>query len=80
MIEEIMKYIESEFVIINNTPCEICGGCYLTDNTLISLRDGMAFDICQCICEDCGHEKQFHFSAPFVIDRTFSKKNNSKLN
>ena len=27
-----MKYIESEFYVINDTPCEICGGEYVAEN------------------------------------------------
>ena len=81
MVRDIMKYIESEFIIINNTPCELCGGYYLTDDTKIGLKDGMAFNICECFCENCGHEKQFYFSAPFIIDRTLKdKKLRSKFN
>ncbi|HID0820010.1 TPA: metal-binding protein, partial [Clostridium botulinum] len=38
-LREIMKYIESEFSIINKTPCDICGGSYLTKDLSINLLD-----------------------------------------
>lgn len=65
-VNEIMQYIESEFNIINSTPCEVCGGDFITDDSLVALIDNMPFDICQCICSSCGHKKRFFFTAPFI--------------
>ncbi|MBU5592153.1 metal-binding protein [Clostridium sp. MSJ-4] len=65
-IREIMKYIESEYEVINRTPCEVCGGAYLAEDLDITLVDGIPFDVCDCICSHCGHEKSFMFTAPFV--------------
>jgi hypothetical protein len=67
-IRDIMKYIESEYEIINSTPCEICGHDYITEYLGIDLIDGIPFDILQCTCEKCGHEKTFSFCAPFLDD------------
>lgn len=74
-IRDIMKYIESEFKIINHTPCEVCGGDFLTEDIQIALIDDVPYDICECICSNCGHERIFEFSAPFIEDK---KKNKSK--
>lgn len=63
---EIMKYIESEYEVINRTPCQVCGGEYFADDLQISLIDGNPFDICECVCCSCGHEKSFMFFAPFI--------------
>lgn len=65
-IRDIMQYIESEYEVINRTPCEICGGEFFADGLEISLIDGEPFDICECVCSSCGHEKEFVFSAPFI--------------
>jgi hypothetical protein len=78
-IRDIMKYIESEFKVINQTPCEVCGGDYLTEDIQIALIDDVPYDICACICSNCGYEKIFEFSAPFIEDK-ISKKLKKKLN
>jgi hypothetical protein len=77
-IREIMKYIESEYEVINLTPCELCGGEYFADGLEISVIDGEPFDVCDCVCSSCGHEKAFVFSAPFIDPKP--KKNNRNLN
>lgn len=64
-INDIMKYIESEYTIINSTPCEICGNPYMAEELDRIYIDGIAYDVCYCICENCGHEKTFTFPAPF---------------
>ncbi|WP_138207102.1 metal-binding protein [Haloimpatiens lingqiaonensis] len=66
-IREMMKYIESEYQIINSTPCEICGGNFIADSIGINIVNSFPFDVCHCICEDCGHKKTFKFSSPFVF-------------
>ncbi len=75
-IKEIMKYIESEYSVINDTPCEICGGEYLTENLKINIIDGVPYDICSCVCCNCGHEKNFEFCAPFIDDDGLKKAKN----
>ena len=76
-LREIMKYIESEFSILNKTPCDICGGNYLTKDLSINLLDSIPYDICDCICSNCGHEKIFKFYAPFIDES--KKENYSKI-
>lgn len=68
-LRDIMMYIESEYKIINHTPCELCGGDYLTEDIQIALIDDIPYDICSCICSNCGHEKIFEFSAPFIDEK-----------
>lgn len=72
-LREIMKYIESEFLIINETPCDICGGKYFTDDLSINLIDHVPYDICDCICSNCGHKKAFKFYAPFISEEEKTK-------
>ncbi|MCI1944907.1 metal-binding protein [Clostridium luticellarii] len=75
-IRDIMKYIESEYSVINDTPCEICGGDYIAKDSDIVVINGIPYDICDCICSECGHEKTFQFCAPFAEDTgTTSIKN-----
>ncbi|MCM0647780.1 metal-binding protein [Clostridium swellfunianum] len=73
-VRDIMKYIESEFKIINHTPCEICGGDYFAEDTHIAIIDDVPYDLCTCTCSNCGHEKTFEFSAPFLENKQ-SRKN-----
>lgn len=63
-VREIMKYIESEFIIINNTPCNICGGSYITESSGFDIEDGMPSNVTSCVCESCGSRKDFYFRAP----------------
>lgn len=79
ILRDIMKYIESEYRVINHTPCEICGGDYLTEEIQIAFIDDVPYDLCSCICSHCGHEKIFEFSAPF-IDENGMKKMKKYLN
>ena len=76
-IRDIMKYIESEFKVINHTPCEVCGGDYLTEDIQIAVIDDIPYDLCACICSLCGHERIFEFSAPFIENKSIKsiKKN-----
>lgn len=78
-VNEIMKYIESEYSVINETPCDICGGEFFADNLNIEIIDGIPYDVCECICSNCGYEKTFEFTAPF-IDEKAQKKIVKKLN
>lgn len=73
-VNDIMKYIESEYTIINHTPCEICSGDYLVEDIGIVLIDDLPFDVCNCICSKCNHEKAFIFRAPFINDEKISSK------
>lgn len=63
-VRELMKYIESEFIIINNTPCNICGGRYITESSGFNIEDGTPSNVTSCVCEDCGNRKEFFFRAP----------------
>lgn len=78
-VKEIMKYIESEYWVINSTPCEVCGGDYIVFENIISIEDQIPFNISECFCEHCGHEKSFVFSAPFIDIENLNKIKN-KLN
>ncbi|HEY5561654.1 MAG TPA: metal-binding protein [Clostridiaceae bacterium] len=78
-IREIMKYIESEYEVINGTSCQICGGEYFADELEIAIVDGLPYDICSCICSNCGYEKIFEFNAPFVDNKDI-RKVRKKLN
>lgn len=69
-LEEIMRYIESEFSIINGTPCEFCGSDFVTEEIAIEISNDMPFDICECTCPECGNNKTFKFHAPFVDKKT----------
>lgn len=78
-VRDIMKYIESEYQVINHTNCEVCGGEYFADELEIAVVDGLPYDICNCICSNCGYEKTFEFNAPFV-DEKGTKKTKRTLN
>lgn len=73
LLHDIMKYIESEYNIINSTPCEICGDSYVTENLEVHIIDNIPYNICICICPNCGHEKTFKFCAPFINDEVFNE-------
>ncbi len=77
VIKDVMKYIESEIVVINATPCEVCGGDYIAEQMEPVIIDDMPYDICSCMCEKCGHFKTFEFSAPFLDNESFDKIKNS---
>lgn len=66
--KDIMKYIESEYSVVNKTPCEICGGKYQAEDLEIAFIDDVPFDVFNCTCSKCGHEKTFQFNAPFIED------------
>ena len=74
ILTDIMKYIESEYNIINSTPCEVCGGDYEADQLEILVIDDVPFDVCECSCSYCGHEKIFEFYAPFLNEKTSKDK------
>lgn len=67
-IKDIMKYIESEYSIINSSNCEICGGDFFVEELHLDMIDDVPYDVCECVCSECGHEKTFEFCAPFVDD------------
>ncbi|KAA8671990.1 metal-binding protein [Clostridium sp. HV4-5-A1G] len=75
-IKDMMKYIESEYSVINDTPCEICGGDYIAKDSDVAVINGIPYDICDCICSECGHEKTFQFCAPFVKDKNMKNIKN----
>lgn len=76
-IKEIMQYIESEYSVINDTPCEICGGDFFAEELTIDVVDGVPYDICDCVCSGCGSTKTFEFYAPFFDKKTLDNiKNN----
>ncbi|MGY0374046.1 metal-binding protein [Clostridium sp. JNZ J1-5] len=68
VLRDIMKYIESEYDIINSTPCDVCGGSYIAEDLEIHIIDDIPYDVCTCTCSECGHEKAFSFCAPFIDD------------
>lgn len=61
---ELMKFIESEYIIINNTPCEICGGNFITEGTGFNFENGIPSTVSVCVCERCGNKKDFLFRSP----------------
>lgn len=69
-IRDLMKYIESEYEIINTTPCDVCGtkGNYYANEMGFEIVNGLPFDVLNCVCEECGHEKKFEFSVPFEAE------------
>jgi hypothetical protein len=71
-----MKYVESEYEIINNTPCDLCGGDYEAEDLEILIINNEPYDICQCACSKCGHEKIFEFHAPFLDEKFLKYKQN----
>ncbi len=64
-VRELMEYVESEYIIINNTPCELCGGTYITEGNGFNFENGVPTNVTQCVCEQCGNRKEFSFMAPF---------------
>ena len=60
-LNEIMEFLESEYIVINNTPCEVCGGDYLTDSVGLTFDGIRPQNLTICVCEDCGHKKEFVF-------------------
>lgn len=72
-LRDIMKYIESEYKVINATPCEVCGGDFFAEDIKVALIDDIPYDICSCVCSNCGHEKVFEFSAPFIEEKEIKK-------
>jgi len=79
-LNEVMKFVESEYIVINNTPCELCGGSYLTESGGLSFENGKAENITHCICEKCGHEREFSFRAPFINTMDNQDTNSDELN
>lgn len=76
-IRDIMKYIESEYLVINDTPCEICGGEFIAEDLNIDVINGVPYDVCNCFCSNCGYEKTFEFCAPFIVEEDLRQiKNN----
>ncbi|MFD3158508.1 metal-binding protein [Haloimpatiens sp. FM7330] len=76
-LRDIMKYIESEYNIINSTPCEICGGSFLAESIKVNIINSLPYDICECICDTCGHKKTFKFSSPFINEENLNEFKNS---
>lgn len=79
-LNDVMKYIESEYGIINSTPCEVCGGSYIAEDLEIQLFENIPYDICVCVCSECGHEKLFAFCAPFLNEKDIFKSVKQKMN
>lgn len=80
VLNDVMKYIESEYDIINSTPCEVCGGSYITEDLQIHIVDSIPYDVCICVCPECGHEKLFRFYAPFLDEKPTTKKQKRNIN
>lgn len=79
-LNEVMKFVESEYIIINNTPCELCGGNFLTESAGLSFENGKPENITHCVCEKCGHEHEFLFRAPFINTMDNLDTNSEELN
>lgn len=69
-IRDLMKYIESEYKIINTTPCDMCGssGIYYAEEMGFEIQNGLPFDVLNCVCSECGYEKKFEFSVPYEAE------------
>ena len=61
---QLMEFVESEYIIINNTPCDICGGEYITEGTGFHFENGVPSTVSACVCERCGNRKDFLFRSP----------------
>ena len=72
-VKDMMKFIESEYQVINDTPCEVCGGDFFAEYLDVDLINGMPYDVCECTCSDCGYEKTFEFFAPFIDEKSRKK-------
>ncbi|PKK39949.1 hypothetical protein ABB02_00738 [Clostridiaceae bacterium JG1575] len=65
-VMDAMRFIESEFIIINSTPCSVCGGHYITESSGFHVADHAAMNVTSCYCERCGSRKDFSFRAPQI--------------
>lgn len=65
-VKELMEFVESEYIIINNTPCEICGGRYINEANGFNFENGIPSNVSSCVCESCGNRKEFFFRAPIA--------------
>ncbi|MCY6370162.1 metal-binding protein [Clostridium ganghwense] len=77
VLHDIMKYIESEYDIINSTPCEVCGDSYIAEDLEIHIVNDIPYDVCICTCAKCGHEKLFKFCAPFTDEELLQEAKKS---
>lgn len=69
-VKELMQFVESEYVVINNTPCEICGGRYITEANGFNFENGVPSNVSSCVCESCGNKREFYFRAPIAGIKT----------
>lgn len=72
IVRDFMKYVESEYIVINNTPCEVCGGHFETEDIDLDVSEGTPYDSIFCVCPDCGYEKIFNFTMPFMEEGNIS--------
>lgn len=72
IFRDFMKYIESEYTIVNNTPCEVCGGQYEAEEMDINILEGIPYDTMVCTCSKCGHERIFSFTIPVIDKKGFT--------
>lgn len=79
-IKDIMKYIESEYSIINSSTCEVCGGSYFVEELRIDVIGDIPYDVCDCVCSECGYEKTFEFCAPFTDEKDLKKAKKQTMN
>ncbi|MFX0548380.1 metal-binding protein [Hathewaya histolytica] len=63
--KETMVYIESEYSIIHETPCEFCGKDFKIEDMSVEFIEGTPHHFCYCTCNNCGNEKMFVFLAPY---------------
>lgn len=66
ILKDTMTYLESESSIMFHTPCEICGGNFYIEELYVEYIYDSPYHLCVCTCEDCGNEKVFLFSAPYL--------------
>lgn len=65
-LNDSMKYIESEYEIINSTNCNLCNANFTITKLDIEFFNNIAHKIYYCSCEKCDKEKLFIFNAPYV--------------
>lgn len=65
--KDMMKFVESEYMIIRYTPCEICGGKYIVQRQEIEFIEDHPMTVSVCKCEKCGHKKEFFFRPAFTV-------------
>ncbi|SHK07627.1 hypothetical protein SAMN02745248_01710 [Hathewaya proteolytica DSM 3090] len=68
ILKDVITYLDSENYIIHNTPCMICGSQLEIEGLYVETILGLPHHLCICRCPNCGEEKVFIFSAPYLKD------------